>query len=167
MQCDMNLGILQSEGLGHSSAHLGYVLYRRFFFCSVAIILGVVAMGKVLGLLRPTAILDSPDWVFGIERWKLLLVASLVELVIGLIVIVSRNDLLRVASIGWLGAVFIIYRLEHWFLGSPESCECLGRIGDWLPFSDQTLEFLLTGISLYFLFGAILVSALGFRVRRF
>jgi hypothetical protein len=108
-------------------------VFQRFATCLAVAILGVTAVLKITSLYSsPAAVqlaLARPNLVFPFfsER-KVLILASLVELSILLLLILSRNGLLRFGILAWISSSLLCYHYAISSLSIP--CNCAGA---WKP----------------------------------
>ena len=149
----------QMSRAGHVRARLGNVVCTFF-----GVILFVTAFAKLFGATyEPERALSQLDWVFQIKmRWVLIL-AGLVEAVIGAILLSTVKISVKYVS-GF--ALFIwleMYRVVHRLLDGPDpnGCGCLGYITDSIGIPHAVADKYLIGLIVLGL-GSFLFHMLGY-----
>jgi hypothetical protein len=134
---------------------------KNGFFRSVALILFITSSAKLYSAFGSERILDRMDRLLQIPNRWVLVGTGLIELAIVLYLLFGRIERTKLLAVLWLGSGFILYRFFHWFFGYSEPCRCLGKLGERLPLSSGTLDFILMGAVLYLFAGslAFLVSS--------
>lgn len=130
------------------------VCMESVFSLTVGITLGVTAMLKAAALATswPGGGRSDPLIEFLSAR-EILLLALVVEVIGALIILASRDAILRLATAVSIAAAFGIYRLGvTWISPQGWSCPCLGVAANWLPL-DGALSNLIPWLILGFMFG--------------
>ena len=114
-----------------------------FYKYSATAVLSVAALAKIVTLLHGGPILAVKDPLWGISNEYTMGIAAAAELVAVGIVVCARDRWLAGLAGALLGAQFLAYRITFAHGHFSHGCPCLGKIGDWLPVSQDTLGYVL------------------------
>lgn len=131
----------------------------RSYSYSVAAILMLFALAKVYTLLSPGDARFGIDPVFKVPVRGLLWITSVLELTVVSLLLFATRRTWKLAAILWMGVNFAVYRFALHQMGAKD-CPCLGRLGEHIRLSANTIEFLTQSALVYMLVGASLL--LGF-----
>ena len=132
------------------SVHNTIVIYSR----TVAIILIITGLAKIAAVTGEGMIFNHLDPVFGIAISKLLVVAGIIELAIGIILCISKSMIVKAFLTAWLSALLLLYRMGLWMIGWRSPCSCLGNITDAIHISPNTADNIMKSVLAYLLIGS-------------
>ncbi len=121
------------------------VVPKRWFLCSVAVVLAATAILKVVGALGHAEALDLTDPLLSfLTNRQIMLLAAGVEVCVVTLLLLDRDYERRLLSTAFISGVFVAYRLLRLRAGVHETCPCLGVLsGSWIgasPWSDTVLK---------------------------
>ena len=93
---------------------------------------------------------------------QVLMLAGVLECVVALVLLQSRERLNRLWIILWIGSLFSLYRLGLWLIRYTGPCPCLGRSFDWLTSRQSFVDAVLAGLLAYLLGGSAILLLLDF-----
>jgi hypothetical protein len=144
------------SSLSRSNCHSSRVLtlFARGFLLTVAVILGITALGKLAGVAADVPVLSEPDSLLAfLTNRQIILLAAVLELAVLACFFSKRLDItIKLLSVAWISTVFLIYRLGLWSVGYSGSCSCLGLISEALGLSPAKIDLGMR-IMLYYLVG--------------
>ena len=106
------------------------------------VVLLVVGLAKLVGQTQTLELLGSRDPIFPMTIRQVLLTASIIEIVIGLICIRNRDELISSICITWFCTAAIIYRFGMNLVAYSKPCNCLGGLTEVLGLSDRMADIL-------------------------
>jgi len=119
------------------------------FLLSVAVLLLSTATLKLLGLPTETREWLKPDPVVSFLKSRdMVVLAVLVEFMVGLYLILGRNHRLKLAVVLMLTLAFAWYRLGLYIFGHTTACRCLGTIAKSLA-AETNMNYILYGMLFY------------------
>jgi hypothetical protein len=130
-----------------------YGLLRWFIFTSAAILF-LTAMAKIWAACGSAKILALEDPIIGISFRHLILAASILELIVSVVCIVSKSQKLALGLIAWLTTNFLAYRIGVWWVGWHRPCGCLGNLTDTLHVRPELAENGMKIVLAYLLLGS-------------
>lgn len=134
----------------------------RFFVRSVAFLLVLAGLAKLLGTTGGSKVLSDLEPLFRINMRLALLVVGCVEVVTAWILLCARYDpVTKVIPIFWLGLCFAGYRLGLLAIGFRGYCACMGQLFSIFGLSDTAASNILAGLVVYMLAGSFLILARG------
>jgi uncharacterized membrane protein YphA (DoxX/SURF4 family) len=134
--------------------HRGVLCY----LLSAGAILLFSGCAKLLTVLQRDRILEINDPLFGIPFHRLFSIAGIAELVVGLIVLISRvNSTMRAGVVLWTATVILIYRLSLKALDYKSPCACLGTFSDVIGISPDSADILMKLLLSYLIIGSFLI----------
>jgi len=114
------VSIIKSKGLS------------RVFQGSVALILALTAAAKVLSILAGNWDTNAFDPLLSpIRQVWLVAGAAGLEVAILCVMLISRDESLRLCAIFWLASMFAMYRVGLAAIGYAGNCNCLGIPQSW------------------------------------
>lgn len=131
--------------------------YAKIFVSSVFVILFTTGLIKILSLFGNSKLLLLTDPLIGIEYKYLFLLVGILELIVGLVCLLSRKILLQVSLILWLTSYFVIYRVGLYLIGYQKPCKCLGNFVSILNLNDEIVDFAMKLIIGYLIIGSIFI----------
>lgn len=123
-------------------------------------ILLVTATAKLYSAGSPVRVLDVPDPVLAASHRQVFIWVGALELVLAAALVFGRDIWLKLSLTMWLSTMFLIYRFALSAIGSHKPCNCLGSIPTILHLSEQTLDQMMFGISLFLFLGSVVLVAL-------
>lgn len=110
------------------------------------VVLVATAVLKLVSLVAHRRFLESPDPVFEIPMWVVLLMAAMTELAVAVAVMLDRlNNGVAGAVVLWFVASSLVYRFVH-SLTSSEPCPCLGYFPKLLFWGTQATNAVTLGV---------------------
>jgi len=139
-------------------------LVKKSFVLSAGVLLLLTGIAKLISITGSARILDTSDPVFTIlNARQMLLIASVLEIAIGTLALLSRAAIqTRLLWISWLASLFGLYRVGLWLVDHKMPCKCLGGALDWAGLSDPALRNLSLGLFVYLLAGGYILFFIGF-----
>ncbi len=118
----------------------------NLFANSIAVILSVVAIPKLISFSGSSMLLLERDPIITLRFANLLLLAAALEFFV-VIICAFRLLIEKLMEITFLSSIIIAYRVGLVWVGWTKPCNCLGNMGDALPISpestDNFMKFLL------------------------
>ena len=138
----------------------------RLYIASVGVLLIVVSLAKLWSAIGTAGILATEDPVFGIPFRIVMLVAAVIELVIGLVCLFHSSRIFSAALVAWFGTTVFLYRVGMFALGWQKPCPCLGSLTDALHLSASTAEAVVRVLLAYFIVGSFAIIAMNWLRQR-
>ncbi len=126
----------------------------RLFIYSSAVLLLATAIAKLVSANGNARLLEYTDSILGIPFRDMFRIVGVIEFVIALICLFSKNIKVRVGLIAWLATGFLIYHIGLIWVGWHKPCPCLGNLTDALHISPQTADTAMKIILAYLLIGS-------------
>lgn len=124
-----------------------------------ASLLLVLAASKIAWLALTLGQADRNDPVFGLSYRFLSLVAAPAELAVGLLLLLTKSHRLHSLALLATGGIIVLYRCALARTGVLDSsCQCLGILQDYLPFSPRTMDAVLMTIGFWFWASGLLLA---------
>ena len=130
--------------------------FCSFYIRTVAILLGITAIAKLISLTGTQGILDVADSLISMKNRHLLLVMAILESLTVLFLILSKNNKQKLVTINFLSIGFLTYHCGIYLLGAPTFCPCLGHITDQLHISQNVADAFIRFIIVYMFLGSAL-----------
>jgi hypothetical protein len=128
-----------------------------FFTLSACFVLMASGLLKLLTVVHKHVILDASAPVFSDFSWReLLVVTGILELVTASLVFLNSKRRTSLLLILWICLIFFTFRTGARLSGYVGPCHCLGFLGQWLGFSQKTLDMASLGALLYLSVGSCL-----------
>jgi hypothetical protein len=127
---------------------------NRYFIYTAGVILCITAIAKIISVFGTQEILMQPDPLIGLSFHRLLLIAGIVELIIGCLCLFTKKIKLSNLLVAWLSTCFTVYRIGLWAINWRRPCHCLGNLTDTLHISPQTADAAMKIILAYLLIGS-------------
>ncbi len=134
--------------------------FFKIFLYSTAVLLLLTAAAKVYSATGTARILTATDPLVHLAYGRIMVAVGAVEAAVAAYLLIGSNAPAKIWLVLWLGSNFMMYRLANDLL-HIKLCPCLGTIGGALPLSRGQLDFLLTILVLYLLFGSTFVLLSG------
>src|SRR4051794_7454944 len=103
---------------------------RKWFVRSVACILTLTALAKLVSASGEAKILNYPDPIFSVKYSIMLFGTAAIELCCVGLFLSKCQAFAKSWIICWLGFPFLLYRVTVVLLGEKRLCPCLGNITD-------------------------------------
>jgi len=134
--------------------------FVQIFLYSAVLILCVTAMAKLVSASGNARILSTADPLLGVPNRIVLIGVGVLELVLAGVILFSKNHGIKPYLIAWFASNLVIYHLGLWWGNVAAPCACLGTVTNALPFSPNTIEWIMKGILAYLLLGSygVLIS---------
>ncbi len=127
----------------------------RLFLLSVAFLLTITALAKLISATGRAGILSQYDPVFHFKQWQLLTFVGALEGIMAVVILTPGNPRAKLWLVAWLAFNFCLYRLALWGIGAPQPCRCLGNLADALKVPQAVVDAALRGVLAYLLIGSI------------
>jgi hypothetical protein len=136
------------------------VRWARMWTGSAVLILAFTGVLKLFGATGDAQVLSHADPLFGfLSNRQVMLLGAAIEILVILLVLREADVFHKVAMIGTLGGVFLVYRIGLWGIGYEGSCSCLGQVTDVLGVSAAAADLISKIILGYLLIGSYSVLA--------
>lgn len=132
--------------------------FAKLYLYSITVILLSTAAAKVLTLIIGGQILAAVDPLWELKNGWVMALAAFVELSTAIVLWRKKDPWLAGVAGIVLGAEFLTYRVIFANGGFSHGCPCLGRIGDWLPVTEQHLSATLWWLAIWLFAGGIVVA---------
>jgi len=119
----------------------------RFYLRSSVLILSVTCLAKLITVFGTERILIADDPIFNISNRHLLILAAGTELATIFAIIRLKNQAWSCLLSAILGAQFLLYRTFFAIGNYSGGCPCLGRLNDWIPLSQKSINIVLWSIA--------------------
>jgi hypothetical protein len=130
---------------------------RGHFAVSVASLLLLTAIAKLISLAQKRPFLRIPDGVFPFLITRdVLAIAVLLEITVAAIMFFKRNDSIAVVACSWLVVMLVFYRLLAKALFVRQPCHCLGGLFDWIRLPRYVLDAIPVVLLYYMGVGSII-----------
>lgn len=129
----------------------------KLFLASVALILIVTSLAKVISAFGRAALLETPDPLLSLSYRNLMMFAAAAELLVLSMLISKCSVLTKVISVSWVACVFAAYRAAAWLVGADDFCPCLGGLADAIRLSPSAASKVLTGTLIYMIMGSLAI----------
>ncbi len=139
--------------------------WSRFYLGSAGVILLITGTAKLFSAFGDAGLLAIRDPVLGIPFGRLMLLAAIAELAIGLVCLFWRRPVFAYTLLVWFSTNVVLYRLGLWLSGWTKPCSCLGNLTDALHIPPQTADTAMKIILAYLFVGSCL-NLFGFGRRR-
>jgi len=123
------------------------------FIKSAGVLLLITAAAKFYTAFGHAVILDVPDPVLRVRFGRELLVAAVLETVIGSYCVLTQRTSLQLGLIAWLSTGFAAYRFGLW-AADIHICKCLGNVPAMLHLSTKAANTITLLILTYLLLGS-------------
>src|SRR5580658_8775494 len=100
------------------------------FKYSVVVLLVFSSLAKFISTGSDAKIFQYPDPLFMIPFRYMLWFAGGIELAVAMGCIATKNRLVQVTAIAWLGTDLLLYRFGLWLGDYHKPCACLGSLRD-------------------------------------
>jgi hypothetical protein len=127
------------------------------FLKSAILIIAVTALAKLYSAGGTAQILDHLDPIFLVLNRVMITVVGMIEFVVVGVLLINRNASVKLLTVAWLSANFVIYRFGLWFLQIKKPCSCLGTVTDLLPIDPATIDQGMKVLVIYLFLGSILL----------
>jgi hypothetical protein len=124
------------------------------FILSAAAILLITGSANIASAFGHSRILSAHDPVFAITLRSLFLMVGLVEVTLACICLFAGRIALKLASVAWLTAGFVMCRISLFRVGCHKMCPCLGGLTDELHMPAKAADLIMNNVLLYLLFGS-------------
>lgn len=125
----------------------------KFFHGAAITLLFITGTAKLALVFDQSAYLAVKNGVFDVLSNRVVfLTVGLLELIIASICLKETSSGRRSALIGWLGLMFLLYRVVLHFLGFKGRCHCFGTLGDAFGLGPEA-EHWIGWLSILFLLG--------------
>ena len=105
----------------------------------------LTGLAKALALLQGSPTLQQYDNLLLVKYEVLFPVVSMLEVVMGLVLIGRWEPFLRITLLFTASCMLLLYHAFSQFVGGSGGCPCMGSLADWLPMSSQTVRHFLQG----------------------
>lgn len=127
----------------------------RVYYVSIAIILVMASLLKLLAVDGSQALLNEPDLVFNVPNRLLLKGTALIELAVGIFLIGKADKKHKALVVAWLATSFLIYRIGIFAVSDGRGrCACLGSLTDSIPVTPDQAEMLAKLVVAYMIIGS-------------
>lgn len=121
---------------------------KRYFIKSVALILVITALLKILTLVSLGSKLNIADPLFFFLSNRILItLAVIIELAVAGFLVARADCKIQLFLIFWLSCLFLLYHIGLWMSGYKYTCYCAGTAFSWeviLPINGMfVIRFLL------------------------
>lgn len=121
------------------------------------IVIAVTAVAKLYSAGGTAEILDHLDPIFLILNRVVLTIVGTIEFAVVGVLLLHRNPSVKLLTVAWLSANFVIYRFGLWFLQIKKPCSCLGTVTDLLPIDPAMIDLGMKVLVMYLFLGSILL----------
>ncbi len=116
----------------------------------------MTSLAKIYSTAGTAKILGLPEALLPATNRQTLWFVGLIELVMVFVLLLCKNETIKLTCIAWLGCNFVLYRLGVMLLTVGKPCPCLGSITEMLPLKPATIDRILSVVVAYLLFGSLL-----------
>ncbi len=145
-----------------TEAHQTLVMPRRIakaFIITAGSILAAAGAVKLASAWSTARILDLPDPILALPFGRLMVLVGGLELLVAWRCFSGARLHPKLALVGWLSSIFLVYRFGLWFIDWNRPCGCLGSLPDALHISPHTVDQIMKYLLAYLLGGSLLVLA--------
>lgn len=133
------------------------------FQASAGLVFALTGLAKTISALGNSKVLEYVDPIFGMQFSHLMLMAGLLEIVLGLYCLFGRARIINISLIAWLSTFILAYRHALWWVDWQRPCKCLGNFTDAIHLSPQNAEAIMKVILGYLILGSYLMLCLHWR----
>jgi Methylamine utilisation protein MauE len=125
----------------------------KFYFYSIASLLILTAVAKLISATGTSQGLSTKDPVFGITVQHLLEGVGMMELFVAAFLLISRNTGYKSMVALGVSACFLMYRAAYWLNAPEQPCPCLGTITERLHMNKDVLSAMMLVFAIYMFLG--------------
>jgi len=130
------------------------VKLARYFIYSAGLLLAITGGAKLISGFGAARSLQEPDPIFSISFQLLFWIVGGIELIIGVVCLLSKWNVLQAGLIALMATNFLVYRLGILWAGYQMPCKCLGNLTGALHIPRQTADTAMKIILAYLLIGS-------------
>lgn len=139
----------------------------RFFILSAGALFFLTAVAKLVSAFGAVRLLNYPAPFLFISFRHLLIMASIFELAVGLVCLISGRLALPLRLIAWLATNLLLYRIGLIAVHYHKPCSCLGNLTENIGLSAADADLIMKFLLAYLLMGSYgSLIWLGFRNRK-
>lgn len=126
--------------------------YYRYSVIGLLLVLGISKM------LAMNVIPDTDDPIVPVSTATLVFLAGIIEIALGVALLLDRRGEWFFPALLSFAATLLIYRIGVWWVGAPQECGCLGKLGYFakLAFGVSTVGYITLGALAYFSVGPLI-----------
>jgi hypothetical protein len=132
----------------------------RVYIIIASALLLVTGSAKLISSAGHAPFLDVSDDLLPISTRLLFVIVGIMELLLGSMGLLRKQNRLTLMLIGCLASEFILYRAGLLWLGIHKPCKCLGSIADTFGLSEHFFDRLSFFILIYLIVGSYTLLAI-------
>jgi len=128
--------------------------WAKYFARSSGFLLLMTGIAKLISAGGSAPVLKYLDPVFRLSFREIFIIVGIIEVLIALVCILSRQVQLCCKLVAWMASNFLLYRFCLLWVGYVKPCNCLGSLTASIHLSERTADYLMKFILTYLLFGS-------------